>query len=143
VSRTPGPHGRWYGDPTRGSGSSAGDSGQSSVEFGLVLPLMVTVMLAVVQIGAVARDQLLVWHAARESARAAAVDPSLPAARLAGVNASSGLVPDRLSVSLGGGGATGDLVTAVVVYRSPTEVPLVGRLLGDIELRAEVTMRVE
>jgi hypothetical protein len=29
------------------------------------------------------------------------------------------------------------------VYRSPTDVPLVGALVGDVRLEASVTMRVE
>ena len=41
----------------------------------LVLPVVVMAMLAVVQIGLVAHQYLVVWHAARELARAAAVAP--------------------------------------------------------------------
>jgi hypothetical protein len=35
------------------------------------------------------------------------------------------------------------MVTVTVRYRSPTEVPLVGGLLGDPTVQASVTMRVE
>jgi hypothetical protein len=51
-----------------------GDHGQSTVEFALILPLVVLVVLFIVQAGFVVRDQVLVSHAAREGARAAAVD---------------------------------------------------------------------
>ena len=50
-----------------------GSIGQSTVEFALVLPLVVLLVLFVVQGGLIVRDQLLVSHAAREAARAAAV----------------------------------------------------------------------
>ena len=48
--------------------------GQATVEFVLVLPLVVVVCLAVVQVAVVARRDVLVAHAAREAARAAAVE---------------------------------------------------------------------
>ncbi len=119
-----------------------GQRGQATVEFALVLPLVVVVALIVVQTALVAKDALLVEHAAREAARAAAVEPTPGVARQAAVNAGA-LDPARLSSQLGGGTARGDRLTATVTYRSPTNVPLVGRFVGDIELRAEVTMRVE
>ena len=118
------------------------ERGQGTVEVALALPVVVVMMLAVVQVGLVGRDQLLVWHAAREAARAAAVEPNPGAARSAAVGA-AGLQPGRLVVSLGGGTTAGDLVTATVRYRSPTEVPIVGRLIGDVDMSAAVTMRVE
>ena len=42
------------------------------MEFALVLPLVVLVVLFIVQAGLVVRDQLLVSHAAREAASARA-----------------------------------------------------------------------
>ena len=61
-----------------------GDRGQAMVETALVLPLVVLFLLAVVQVGLVVRAQVLVTHAAREAARAAAVDPDPAAAGRAG-----------------------------------------------------------
>ena len=57
------------------------EGGQATVEVALLLPLLALLLLAVVQVGLVVRDQVLVTHAAREAARAAAVDPQLEAAR--------------------------------------------------------------
>jgi hypothetical protein len=107
-----------------------------------VLPLAVLFVLIVVQLGVVAKDLVLVHHAAREGARAAAVDPTPTAARSAVIGSTS-LDRSRISVSLDGGSSRGDETTAVVVYRAPTSVPLVGALLPDVTLRASVTMRVE
>jgi hypothetical protein len=98
--------------------------------------------LVVVQAGVVAKDLLLTHHAAREAARAAAVEPTAAAARAAGDRA-GGLDPARLLVGLSGGADRGDTITATVTYRAATDVPLVGRLVGDITLRAAVSMRVE
>lgn len=119
------------------------DAGQSTVELVLVLPVVVMAMLAVVQIGVIGHDQLVVWHAARESARAAAVAPDQAVARRAALSAGATLDPARLTVGLRGGSNTGELITSSLTYRAATTVPVVGRLVGDVTLRAEVTMRVE
>ncbi len=116
--------------------------GQAVVELALVLPLVVLFALVVVQAGLVAKDLLLTHHAAREAARAAAVEPTAAAARSAAARA-GGLEPSRLRVGLSGGADRGDTATASVTYRASTDVPLVGRLVGDITLRAAVSMRVE
>jgi TadE-like protein len=118
------------------------DAGQTTVEFALVLPLVALVLLALVQTVVVARDQLLVVHAAREAARAAAVDPASGAA-LQAAELSGPLDPGRLDVDVSGRGPPGSRVRTVVRYREPTDLPIVGRLIGDVTLRAEATMRVE
>ena len=125
------------------STSRPGEQGQSTVELALVLPVLVMAMLAVVQIAVVGYDHLMLWHAARESARAAAVSPDEATARSAATAATSALDPARLTIVLHGGTAPGDLVTSSLRYRAATDVPVVGRLIGDVTLTAEVTMRVE
>lgn len=118
------------------------EEGQATVELALSLPLAVLFALLVVQAGLVAKDLLLVNHATREAARAAAVNPTPSAAR-AGAIGGANLDSSRLQVSLSGGRSTGDPATARVTYSSPTNVPLVGWLVGDVSLSAAVTMRVE
>ena len=118
------------------------DGGQASVELALVLPLVVIVLLAVVQLGLLVRDQILVVHAAREAAREAAVDASADAPRRAAL-ASSTLDGSRLTVSSTGRGPAGSRVRVEVTYRAPTAVPLLGAAVGDLTLRASATMRVE
>ena len=119
-----------------------GDGGQASVELALVLPLVVILLLGVVQLGLLVRDQILVVHAAREAAREAAVDPAPDASRRAAL-ASSTLADDRLTVTATGRGAAGSRVRVEVAYRAPTAVPLLGAAVGDLTLRASATMRVE
>ena len=118
------------------------ERGQATVEVALLLPLLALLLLAVVQVGLVVRDQVLVTHAAREAARAAAVDPQADVAREAAV-AAVRLDPDRLSVELSGSTEPGGRLTVTVRYRTPTAVPLAGALIGDRTLVAEATMRVE
>jgi Flp pilus assembly protein TadG len=114
------------------------ETGQAAVELALALPLVALLLLAIVQVGLVVRDEVLTVHAAREAARAAAVDPSPAGARAAAL-AGSGLRADRLTVRIG----RGDQSSAVVTYRSPTDLPLVGPLVPDLSLRAKAAMRTE
>lgn len=116
----------------------AEDRGQAAVELALALPLVVLLLLAVVQVGLVVRDQVLTVHAAREAARAVAVDPSPGAGRAAAL-AGAGLEPRRVSVEV----TRTDQSVAVVTYRSPTDLPIVGALIPDIGLRAKAAMRTE
>jgi Flp pilus assembly protein TadG len=120
----------------------AGDAGQASVELALLLPVVVILLLAVLQVGLLARDVVLVTHASREAARAAATDPDPGAAGLAAAS-SSGLDADRLHVVVQGRGGAGSRVRVEVTYRAETRVPLVGALVGDRTIRATATMRVE
>jgi Flp pilus assembly protein TadG len=114
------------------------DAGQAAVELALALPIVVALTLGLVQVLAVAADQLAVELAAREGARAAAVaaDPSAAAADAAG--AAVPLDPLGVSAVTGAG-----RVTVTVTYTSRTDVPLIGGLIGDVELRADVTMALE
>lgn len=108
----------------------------------MLLPVVVVLLLAVLQVGLVGRDLLLVTHAAREAARAAATDAAPNAARQAAI-AATGLPHDRLSVTSSGRGAPGSRVRVTVSYRAPRSVPLIGGLVGERTLRASATMRVE
>ena len=130
------------GADQRRHGRDAGQRGQATVELALVLPLVVLLALMILQAGLVAKDLLLVQHAAREAARAGAVDPSPAIARRAAADA-GGLQSQRLTVIWSGGAERGDRGKAAVSYRSPTDVPLVGRLIDDVKLSAEVTVRIE
>ena len=112
------------------------------MEVALALPVVVLALLLVIQVALVARAQVVVTNAAREGARAAAVDPDSGAA-LAAVRAASDLDPSRLTVHVSPRGEIGSNVTVTVSYRVPTEVALVGPLVGEPTLEAAVTMRVE
>ena len=112
------------------------------MELALVLPLVVALLLAVVQVGLIVRDQVLVVHAAREAAREAAVDPD-PAAALRAAADGSGLPASRLRVAVTGRGGPGSRVRVEVRYRAATDVPLVGAALGELTLTGAVAMRVE
>lgn len=128
--------------PSRHRAASHDDGGQASVELALLLPVVVVLLLAILQVGLLARDTLLVTHASREAARAAAVDSDPRAARDAAIDA-SGLIAERLEVTVTGREGPGSRVRVEVRYRAPTSIPLVGALLGDRTMWSATTMRVE
>lgn len=114
----------------------AGDDGQATVELALLLPFLVVLLMCIVQTALVARDAVLVSHAARVGARIAAVEPSMDAVRSA-VRSAASLEPHRMQVERR---VEGELVRVTVSYRSPTEVPLVGALIGDVNLSESAAM---
>lgn len=121
---------------------SRDQSGQSTVELALCLPLVTVLMAAVVQVGIVAADHVRVWHAAREAARIAAVDPDENAIRRAAEGAGVGplaivVEPEDLYRR------QGEPVTVAVSYSPSTRVPILGRLLESFTLDAEASMRIE
>ena len=117
------------------------DEGQAATELALVLPLVLLLFLLLLQVALVARDQILVVHAAREAAREAAVDPRPASIRSAAVRA-SGLKASDLGAEMTPGGGS-SIVTVRVQYRSPTDVVLIGPLLPDIVVGAKAAMRSE
>jgi Flp pilus assembly protein TadG len=131
-----------------GAGRCGLARGQATVELVLVLPVVVLALLLVIQVGLVARAQVEVVNSAREGARAAAVGG--PSAAAPAARRSPGLRPDRVDVDTATesgtpteAGGSGELIRVTVRYRAPTDVPLVGALLGDPTLTATVTMRRE
>ena len=115
------------------------DRGQATVETALLLPVVALALLTVIQIGLIVHARVMVTHAAREGARIAAVGGGDGAVHDV-VVASGGLAPQRLDVDVGGSTSR---VTVTVRYDAPTNVPLIGALLSDVELVGAATMRRE
>ena len=118
--------------------SACPESGQATVEFALLLPLVVFMILAVLQTALVVRDYVATVHAAREAARAASVDRGPDAAADAAHR-----VLRRARVDVDARPAVGAPIRVRVRYTSHTDLPLVGRLFPDPELHATAVMRTE
>ena len=116
-----------------------GDRGQATVEAALLLPVVAVALLAVIQVGLLVHARVMVTHAAREGVRVAATGGDHGEVTEA-VVASGRLAPQRLEVEVVPGGGR---VTVVVRFDAPTNVPIVGALVGDLALDAEATMRLE
>ncbi len=114
------------------------DRGQATVELALGLPVLCVMTLAVVQVSVVVGHRVAVQLAAREAARAASVS-SDPGAGAVAANRAVALRPLHVAVD-----ESGDrTVAATVTYTDPTDIPIIGLLLPDVELAATVTMAVE
>ena len=123
---------------------SNGERGTSAVEFALVLPLVLLLLLALVQVGVLARDRLMLTQASRAGAREAAVDASTGAVEEAVRNAAAGLDGDRLRVEIVRAGARGSPVTVSLEYEAPIAATLAGWLFPEsLTLRVSSTMRQE
>lgn len=120
------------------------ERGSAVVEFALLLPILLLLLLALVQIGVLARDRLLLSQAARAGAREAAITPDEPAVHDAAVRAAPGLDPARLGLEVEWAGERGSPVTVRAVYEVPVAAALTGWLLPDtVTLNAEATTRQE
>lgn len=123
-------------------GDRRSEGGQAVVEVALVLPLIAMLALLLLQVALVVRDQVVVQHASRQGAREAAVSEGDATVRLAALTGTS-LDPDRVEVEVRGRDGPSRVVAVEVRYSSPTGLPLVGGLVGDVPLRATTAMRVE
>jgi Flp pilus assembly protein TadG len=114
------------------------------VEFALVLPLVLLMVLALLEVGILVKDRLVVEGSARAGAREAAVSVDDAAVRQAVVDASASLDPASLEVTVSREGGAGSAVTVGVTYHAGVEVPLVDWLFpAVIDLRATAVMRQE
>ena len=122
----------------REAGRRRAERGQATVELALVLPLIFGMLALLFQVALVARDEILVVHAARDAAREATLtgDP----ARV--VDAARRTLPGA-TIRIVRRGRVGDPVEVAVDYVSRTDLPLVGVLLPDLTLQAHSVMRVE
>ncbi len=114
------------------------DRGQAAVELALAMPVVVVLLLGVVQIAVVVRDQLLALDAARNGARAASVAADPTAAGSSAATASAARADIRVAVT-----ATGSVVSVAVTITDHTDVPIIGAFLPDVTLHGSATMLFE
>lgn len=113
------------------------ESGQASVEFALVLPVIALSAWLVAAVAAVSVRHLEVLHAARVAARVAALDASPDMVRAATGDATS-LSPLEVEIT-----THDSLVTVSVRVRYPVPVPIPVRWRPTVMLSSQVTMARE
>ena len=124
--------------------SRRGERGQATVEFALIIPLVLVVGMALVQVALVAYAQLSVIHIARETARAVAADPTADIGHLmheTGPLGSEGLIIDinfEISPVL-----DRDFVVVTVSYETPSVSRLFDPFATHFEVSAQVSMLTE
>jgi len=118
--------------------------GSATVEFALVLPLLLVVGLALLQVGLLTKDQLIVQEAARAGARQAAVSGDDGSVRQAVSEAAGGLDLSLLTTVIARDASSAGPATVTVTYDAPIAVPMVRWLFPSVvRLSARVTMRQE
>ena len=114
------------------------ENGQATVEFALTLPFLFLFSLCVVQVGSVANDQLVLNHAAQTAARAISLaDVTLESAQqvaLNSVQSETNLREVKIEVDL-----DQDSANVKLLYDRTVKVPVIGKLFGDLSLRASAT----
>lgn len=117
------------------------DVGQATVEFALILPLVVLLLVGIVQVGRLVGVQVALTDAARAGARAAAVDPRQAVAE----SAVRAVLPheDRMVVGLTITGARPRVVTVTVITTFRPVRSLADSTRSTITVRASSSMAVE
>ncbi len=114
---------------------------QATIEFALLLPLVVMVFLLGVDGVLIARDQILVVHTSHEGARRASLTGDLGEATA--VVRERG-APNNASVSMTSyGGGTNELVGVTVRWNTSSRLIVIGRFLHAISVEHTTVMRRE
>ena len=116
------------------------ERGSSTVEFALLIPLLILVMAMVVEVVVVARLQIEVVGAAREGARAAATAPD-PAVALTAVRQSLGERGSEARVAVHRPHVVGANAKVTVSMAHRVGIPLLSGIA--IPISASAVMRVE
>jgi Flp pilus assembly protein TadG len=117
------------------------DRGAVAVEFALIFPILIVILIGIVEYGSMFNSQLLVTGAAREGARSMSVTGSVAQAQAAAVASAAGLAPRLTSgnVTVSASSCTsGADVTVTVTYVKPF---LTGFFGASIPLTASETRR--
>lgn len=116
------------------------ERGSAVVEFALVLPIVLVLVLGVVEVAVIARIQLELVNAAREGAREAAANPD-PARAAAAVTAALGDLGSEARVTVRRPAVVGQIAAVTVTLAHRVAVPVFGGFA--VQLRARAAMRVE
>ncbi len=114
------------------------EKGASSIEFALILPILIMLMVGIFEFGMAYSNYIAITHAAREGARLAAVNQfseELVRERAYPV------VPDSIIISYPYGNIHGEPVMVTVNYKKKIEIPLWGEAV--VPLQSKASMRIE
>ncbi len=126
-------------------GRPEGAPGQASVEFALVLPVLLIMTIAVCQVAFALNSYLVVTAASREGARRGAETNDTEAARKAASSAASALPGQKpqVDVSFPEGRSKGSPVRVTVTYRMQLLVPGLEHLIPKARFSMSTTMALE
>jgi Flp pilus assembly protein TadG len=121
--------------------------GQALVEFTIILPILLIVVMGILEFGIMLNSYLAIENAAREGARAGIVGTSDTQIKNLIVATSPSLDPNNLTVTITPTDVnrkSGDTLTVQVTYNHKLIVPIISSLFnGGVVLNCETSMRVE
>lgn len=123
------------------------EKGQSLIEFAILLPLLLLLLMGILEFGLMLNAYLSINNSAREGARLGIVDGSnLEISELI-TNLSSNLNTENLVVNiipLEGSRKSGDTLTVEIIYNYKVIIPIISNILNDVVvLKAKTSMRME
>jgi Flp pilus assembly protein TadG len=131
-----------------GSWRSKGQRGQSSLEFALVLPLLLLVILVLAQLGILLFSHLILVQAARDGVREGVVTNDNGAIIEKVRNSAALLDQSRVKITISPASSQsrgiGDSLTVSVQYQVSTVFPGLDRILPSFfTIRSSTSMRME
>ena len=123
------------------------NSGQSMVEFALILPILLLLIMGIIEFSFIFTNYLAMSNASREAARSISLGSTDTVAEQRIYDVASILEKSRLSIDIdpiGGNRTQGDMVTVSLEYDYNFLTPIINGLLGEaFKLQTSATMRVE
>lgn len=124
------------------------ERGQSLVETALVLPILLLILMGIFDFGRAVFAFNAVSNAAREAARVAIVNQNTTEVVAEGKRAAIGLPPDAIDVTFTlpdcpGVVAIGCTAQVKVDHQWSAITPIIGSVVGPIQLSSTTEMRVE
>lgn len=123
------------------------DKGQSLVEFAIILPILMLLVMGIIEFGMMLNSYLAIQNASREGARYGIIGTSNGDIQNLVASTSPSLNSSYLTVDItpnDGSRKSGDTLTVKVSYEYHLTVPIISSLLGDsVTLTAQTSMRIE
>ena len=123
------------------------EKGQAMVEFALILPVLLLLVMGIAEFGMMFNSYLSVQNATREGARIGIVGASNEEIEERILNTSPSLKKERITITIDPGNDTrisGETLKVLVEYNYQMAVPFISILFGgNVNLSGESSMRIE
>ena len=119
--------------------------GQALVEFALILPILLLLVMGILQFGMMLNSYLTIENASREGARVGIIGSTNAEIINAIIATSPSLDPNKLTVTITPTNrVAGDTLTVAINYNYELIVPIISSLLNnEVTLNSQTSMRVE
>ncbi len=123
------------------------EKGQSLVEFAILLPLLLLLLMGILEFGIMLNSYLTIHNSAREGARLGIVAGSNIEIKELIIKTSPNLDADNLVVNItpsDGSRKSGDTITVEVIYNYHVTIPIISNIIHNVAvLKAQTSMRIE